>query len=214
MSRRWSLTAVIAVLLSVFAVAQPASAQPAHGADNSSVKPVKLASSTVSIEGPDAKGPDGGPVHQCIYSTFNCGVVVVNATFKGLNGRSRETHLGTDLQGTAKVTTTYGCADANGTRVDGYNAKVTVQVILFTRRSMGFNLPATGNEFSVTTYGALYDHQPTRFCPRDTAATVYKIRATDISINLVDVNADIPNATYPVPGSAVWRGAVPAPVPA
>lgn len=85
-----------------------------------------------------------------------------------------------------------------------------VNAFFSTRRAFRFDLPATGDTFSVTTYAPLYDNQP-RNCPVDTQPMLYKIRASSVKLKLAGVNADIPDADYSVPGVAVWKGAVSTP---
>lgn len=196
--RRRSLAVLLATpLLSLVA------ALPAQAAD---VKPLKLDSS-VTVEGPSELQ------YGCTYSGFNCGVIVVQAAFSGLEGRSHVPTARVDLTGSAKVTETYGCADdVSGDRLRAYDTKVRFHSHLDTRRGAGFALPATGDTVNVTIYGALFNYQPSP-CPAGTTSTLYEIRATDVKVDLPQLNEDIPAATYAVPGHGVWTGAAQLPLP-
>lgn len=204
----------IGTLLGALALSVPcaAAALPAQAAE---VKPLSLTSTTLGIWAPATEqvsctvnGCTRGPVVRCTYSEFNCGVVVVKATFGGLDGRSRTGYV--YVTGTAKVKETYGCRSADGTRLSGYDTVVKVTDQLTTRRQMPSFLLETGDTFTVTLYGPLDDNQPGG-CPAGTQPMLYAIRATTIKVELTTFNADIPAAHYPVPGTVVWTGAAPTP---
>lgn len=196
MLRRWFAVVLVAAVASMFAL-------PAQAAD---VEPPKLGDASLSMWAPAAYSySTGGPPTQCTYSLFNCGVVDVKATFTGLDPSRVWPY--NYLTGTAKVTETYGCADADGTRLGDYDTKVRVDTRISTRWQMPISIPDT----PLHVYGPVYDNQPHN-CPAGTTAMLYEIRANCVKLTLVSSNSDVPDETYAVPGKAVWIGAVRAPV--
>lgn len=175
-------------------------------------KSLWLANYTVSVN------PPSEPVSECIYSTFNCGVVVVRATFGGLNRISGRPAGGSpgpsegNLMGTTQVARTYGCQDASGKRLRSYDRTVAETVELDTRRSSGFFFPPTGDTVEVYTFGYLTDGQPGN-CPAGTTAMTYKIVAKQTRLQLISSIDAIAGRTYCAPARAQWVGAVPAPAP-
>lgn len=176
------------------------------------LKPLRLANYTVAVLPPVA------PAFACTYNFINCGFLAVTATFSGLD---RATWRPTDdrpgppqgnLAGTAQVSRTYGCANADGKRLRGYDRIVTETVGLNTRQGTGLRFPASGDTVTATTYAFLDDRQPGN-CPAGTTAMTYKITAHHTALQLDTYLGNPATGTYRAPARAQWIGAVPTPVP-
>jgi hypothetical protein len=182
-------------------------AVPAQAA---AVRPLRLAQYAVTISAPPEVPRsvcNGG-------SELNCGTVAVQATFSGLAGRARPTSPGApvvELAGSVDVTRTYGCAAADGRRLQRLDQKVTERLRLGTRRSSGLTVPPTGDTTTGVTYAFLPDSQP-RQCPAGTTPMVYSIAAKGVRLELLSRWAPIPSKDYSAPGRARWDGAAPNPV--
>lgn len=194
MFRRTGLALLLGGLLTSLAV--PAFAAP--------LEPLKLENASLSVSGPqpNATRCDKG-------SELNCGSVTVSAEFSGLEGRNppSTTPYSGYLSGTARVTRTLGCS-LDGKRLRKYDVKVRAEEPLDPRRYFPYRLPATGDTVTLTIYAFLLA-VPAPDCPTGAQAVTYEIRANKVRLTLDSYEASIPDATYAVPGTAVWRGAVP-----
>ncbi len=195
------LSMVLAVTVQSVAQAAPTSAA-------NTLTPI---SHTLKVQPPDA------PASVCDYNQINCGFVVVQVTFAGLDSNaSRPTEPGYgppegNLSGTVDVTRVYGCQNANGKRLRTYDRTVVETVTLNTRRGSGFRFPRTGDTVTATTYAFLGDRQPGN-CPAKTTAMMYKLVARHVQLELDSYVPGITGSTTPVKSRHAWSGAVPTPV--
>lgn len=194
MSRRTGLALLLGGLLTSLAV--PAFAAP--------LEPLTLESASLSVAGPQ---PNATTCNK--GSELNCGSLAVSADFSGLEGRNppSTTPYSGYLSGTARVTRMLGCS-LDGKRLHKYDVKVRAEEPLDPRRNFPYRLPETGDTVTLTVYAFLLA-VPAPRCPTGAQAVTYEIRANNVRLTLDSYEASIPDATYTVPGTAVWQGAVP-----
>jgi hypothetical protein len=201
MLRRVLGSMAIAVTLAV-------TSQPAAQAAATPTPELKLTSYKVGVASPKT------PATVCDYNYIDCGMVAIEATFKGLNKLPRPAgEFGppeAELSALAEVTRVYGCADVRGKRLRDYDRTVSETAVFGTRRNSGLKFPRTGDTVSGTTYAFLDDKQPGH-CPAGTTAMTYKITAKAIEVSLYSYVSEIPSADYKVSRRAQWTGAVPTP---
>ncbi len=174
---------------------------PAHATD--ATKSLRLESSTLTVYGP------GATTTQCSQGNTACGFIGVRADFSGLDGLDRTLLTGgNNVAGEVKVTRTYGCKSQAGERLSDFDVKVRTTEGFFTRRGLGFSVPATGDTLSVSTFAILSDAQPGN-CPAGTQPTLYEIKANNAKIRLTSFATQTRDFT--IPGAGTWTGAVPTP---
>jgi len=191
--------------LAALALALPLTALgsgPAHAAD--ATKSLKLESSTLTVYGP------GATTLPCSQGNTSCGFIGVKADFSGLDSLDRTSlaGLGNNVPGEVKVTRTYGCQSETGERLRTFDVEVKTTEGFFTRRGLGFGVPATGDTLSVSTFAILYDAQPGN-CPAGTQPMIYEIKANNAKIRLTSPATETRDFT--IPGTGTWTGAVPTP---
>lgn len=144
--------------------------------------------------------------------TPRAGLVSVEASFSGLEGRERpgpgDYPFVLDASGTVKVIRTYGCQTLEGQRLRRYDRKVTGTHSLFFP-TPGRPVP-DGDTVTFAVYALLPDAQP-RNCPVGTQPTIYAVQAKQVRFELTSQWAAIPSATYALRGRTVWHGEVLAP---
>ena len=144
---------------------------------------------------------------------FDCGLVHVEASFSGLEGRSRpgatDSPYVLNAGGTVQVDRTYGCRNARGKRLRVYDSVVSENLTMNTRRGVPLQIP-DGDTLTVDVYAFLFDAQPGG-CPAGTQPMMYRLVARQVRVELESRWASIPSATYRLRGRGVWTGAVPTP---
>ena len=197
--RRISALAVLVVLLTGWGL-------PAHACAD------RLSLDSHDIEADVAQDPRY-PVTCDGANFFDCGFVHVQASFSGLEGRSRpaaadDPHV-LNAGGTVVVARTYGCQNAKGKRLRTYDRTVTETLGLNTRRGIPLTIP-DGDILDVDVYAFLLDAQPGG-CPDGTQAMLYRLVAKQVRVELESRWAPVPGGTYKLRGRDVWTGAVPTP---
>lgn len=202
MFRRLLKAGIIAVALTTF------TAVPASAAD--STTPLSLVKYTAVVSAPPVQTPPQEMWPACdMGSKLWCGAVTIDATFAGLEGRSRPGWgpgaPSVNLAGTVEVTRTYGCTNPAGKLVHHFDRTVQASESLNTRRGHGDQFPDTGDTMTVRTYAFLSDRQPFN-CPKGLTPVTTSIVATSATLKLDSYFRPIPSGSYTVPLSVSWHG--------